>query len=59
MNIEKELKFGDNVILEIDGKRYQLTNSKGKLQIAALDLGAELVITAKCSNIVNVNQQKW
>ncbi len=59
MTIEHELKFEDSVILEIDGQKYQLTNSKGKLKVTTLELRNELVLIPDCSNSVKISQQKW
>lgn len=59
MTIEHKLKFEDSVILEIDGQKYQLTNSKGKLKVTTLELRNELVLIPDCSNSVKISQQKW
>lgn len=59
MTIEHKLKFEDSVILEINGQKYQLTNSKGKLKVTALELRNELVLISDCSNSIKISQQKW
>lgn len=59
MTIEHKLKFEDSVILEINGQKYQLTNSKGKLKVTTLELRNELVLIPDCSNSVKISQQKW
>ena len=59
MTIEHKLKFEDSVILEINGQKYQLTNSKGKLKLTTLELRNELVLIPDCSNSIKISQQKW